>query len=62
MEEMVAVQEFFRIIAGGAQTDFPLEEEEKAFLFFRKQLKEWVHVTMRRFYKIERIVENENNC
>jgi hypothetical protein len=61
MESFVAVKRFYRIIAGGRQTDFLEEEYPRALSFFERELREWVHVTMRRIYKIER-VENENNC
>lgn len=61
MEEFVAVKRFYRVIAGGRQTDFLEEEYDKAISFFEKELKGWVHVTIRKIYKLER-VENENNC
>jgi hypothetical protein len=50
MQEIVALSPFIRVIAGGQQTDFPLEKEKEAMEYLRKELLRWTYCSIRKMY------------
>lgn len=65
MGSIAVTQLLFRVVAGGQQKDFPVEEgqdpklqEDKAMRYLQKQLKSWTHASIKKMYYFRRIEDD----
>lgn len=45
--DLIPTKKIIRIISGGCQTDFNIEDLEKAHEFFKRKVKYWTYASMR---------------
>ena len=55
--KIVAGNPFFRVICGGCQTDFPIDEKKKVLEFLSEQLEIWAYASMRIMWVFQKIEE-----